>query len=73
MPLKYLPLGSECENAIKLYKLKDNGLTKAFDNFWVSRHDEFEKRLTALAKVVRLAIDLRKSKEVVAAGALAVK
>lgn len=69
MPLKYLPITDEWERLVKGYKLKDNGLTKAMDDFWMPWTDEFEKRLAALPKVVKLATDIKKSKEVVAAGA----
>ena len=43
------------------------------DDFWNPRTDEFEKRLAALPKVVKLATDIKKSKEVIAAGAPVVR
>lgn len=73
MPLKYLPIAEDWERFAKAYKLKDNGLSKALDDFWMPRQDEFEKRLAALPKVVKLATDLKKAKEVIAAGAPVVK
>jgi len=73
MALKYLPISDDWERFVKVNKLKDNGLTKALDDFWSPRTDEFEKRLAALPKVVKLATDVKKSKEVVAAGAPVVK
>lgn len=69
MALKYLPITDEWERFAKAYKLKDNGLAKVFDEFWSPRDDEFEKRLAALPKVVKLAADVKKSKEAVNAGA----
>ncbi len=73
MPLKYLPITDDWERLTKGHKLKDNGLTKALHDFWSPRTDEFEKRLAALPKVAKLATDIKKSKEVVAAGAPVVK
>lgn len=73
MALKYLPITEDWERLVKVYKLKDSGLAKALDEFWMPRSDEFEKRLAALPKVVKHAADVKKSKEVVAAGSPVVK
>jgi hypothetical protein len=73
MPLKYLPPTEDWKHFAKTYKVKDNGLTKAIDEFWTRRDDEFEKGLAQLPKILKLATDLKKSKETVAAGPNAVK
>jgi hypothetical protein len=67
MTLKYLPTTEDWERYVKAYKLKDNGLTNAFDEFWTKRDDELEKSLAVLPKIAKLATDEKKSKEVIAA------
>lgn len=73
MPLKYMSTQDEWERVNENHKLKDNGLTKAFDEFRNPRSDEIEKRLAALPKILKSATDIKKSKEAVTSGATALK
>jgi hypothetical protein len=69
MSLQYMPQNDVWERTVKQYKLKDNGLIKAIDDFWNvqgNRDDEFDKALAQLPKILKLATDLKKAKDVMA-------
>ncbi len=74
MALKWLPHRDDWDTFLGAHKLdSDNGLGKALEVFWAFNTDEFDKRLAALPRLLKLATELKKSKDVVAAGASAVK
>ena len=74
-PYKVLPQSWDFEREAAAVKLKaDKALLKALEDlFSFRREDEYDKRLDMLPKILRLATDFKKSKEVVAAGPNAVK
>jgi hypothetical protein len=65
-PLKYLPPPDDWDRAVRAFKLKDNGLGRTIDDFWKARTDEPDKSLVLLPKILKLATDLKKSKEALA-------
>jgi Uncharacterized membrane-anchored protein conserved in bacteria len=74
MPFKFLPAQDNWEKALAGVKVKpDSALSKALDESFKLGADHPEKRLAVLPKILKLATDFKKSKEVVAAGANAVK
>jgi hypothetical protein len=65
----FLPFSDDWDKALAKVNLKkDNGIGKALDEFMKLGGDEPEKRLTLLPKILKLATDFKKSKEVIAAG-----
>jgi hypothetical protein len=74
-PFKVLPQAWDWEREAAAVKLKpDKALSKALEElFELRREDQYDKRLEILPKILRLATDLKKSKEVIAAGPNAVK
>lgn len=74
-PYKVLPQSWDFEREAAAVKLKaDKALVKALEElFSFRREDEYDKRLAMLPKILKLATDFKKSKEVVAAGPNAVK
>jgi hypothetical protein len=65
----WLPFSDDWDKALAKVKLKkDNGIGKALDEFMKLGADEPDKRLAQLPKILKLATDFKKSKEVVAAG-----
>ena len=74
MPFKFLPAQDNWEKALAAVKVKpDSALSKALDESFKLSADQPAKRLAVLPKILKLATDFRKSKEVVAAGPNAVK
>jgi hypothetical protein len=74
MALQRLPYYEDWDKSLAKYKLKkDNGVRKALEDFWKLDADEYDKRLAQLPKLLKLATDFKKAKEVVAAGSDAVK
>lgn len=74
MPFKFLPAADNWEKALAGVKVKpDSGLSKALAESFSVDSDRPEKRLALLPKIVKLATDFKKSKDVVAAGPNAVK
>lgn len=68
MGVNWSPLHEDVwERTFKLLALKDNGLQKSLSEFWSYRSDEYGKRLAALPKVLKYAVDLKNSKEFKAA------
>jgi hypothetical protein len=80
-PLKYLPQSDEIKRLVGQYKLKDNGLTGAVELFWSNSgegddafdKDDPDKKLAQLPRILKLATDMKNSKEAKAAGPYAVK
>jgi hypothetical protein len=73
MSFKFLPAQDDWEKALAAVKVKPDGaLSKALDESWKIGADHPEKRLAVLPKILKLATDFKKSKEVVAAGPKAV-
>lgn len=74
MPFKFLPAPDDWEKSCDAVKLKpDTALSKALDESWKLGADQPAKRLAVLPKILKLATDFKKSKDVVAAGPKAVK
>ncbi len=74
MPFKFLPAQDNWEKALAAVKVKpDSALSKALDESFNLTADHPEKRLAVLPKILKLATDFKKSKEVVAAGPGAAK
>lgn len=73
MSLKWLPHYEDWDKSLAANKLKaDNGVRKALEDFWKLDTDQSDKRLAQLPKLLKLASEFKKSKEVVAAGTKAV-
>jgi hypothetical protein len=73
-PFKFLPAQDDWEKALAAVKVKpDSALSKALDESFRIDADQPAKRLAMLPKILMLATNFKKSKEVVAAGANAVK
>ncbi len=74
MAFHWIPHPDDWGVALHTHKLKnDNGLRKAFAELWRLDTDEYDKRLAQLPRLLKLATDFKKSKEVIAAGPGAVK
>lgn len=74
MPFKFLPAQDNWEKALAAVKVKpDSALSKALDESFKLGADQPAKRLAILPRILKLATDFKKSKEVVAAGTGAVK
>lgn len=74
MLFKFLPAQDSWEKALAAVKVKpDAALSKALDESFKLGADQPAKRLAVLPKILKLATDFKKSKEVVAAGPGAAK
>lgn len=74
MPFKFLPAQDNWEKALAAVKLKpDSALSRALDESFKLSADEPAKRLAVLPKILKLANDFKKSREVVTAGPAAAK
>jgi hypothetical protein len=74
MPFKFLPAPDDWEKGCDAVKLKpDSALSKALTESWKLDADQPAKRLAMLPKILKLATDFKKSKEVAAAGPKAQK
>ena len=74
MSFKFLPAQDNWEKALAAVKVKpDSALSKALDESFHLDADQPAKRLAMLPKILKLALDFKKSKVVVAAGPAAAK